>query len=115
MSEPAAVFDNQNDFLTALETATTACWPVQPGVTLWFTAVSAQKAMLTLTLAPARHYPGMLRQILQRRFLEADALFACGLSLDEQQHLRLRRTLATLTDSVAAIDELWRLAGLPPR
>lgn len=118
MNEPVAVFDNQHDFLTALKTATTACWPVQSGVTLWFTAVSAvsaDKAMLILTLAPARHYPGMLRQMLQRRFLEADALFACGLSLDEQQHLRLRRALSTLTESVAAIDELWRLAGLPPR
>ncbi|KGA24015.1 hypothetical protein [Pectobacterium brasiliense] len=115
MSEPVAVFDNQHDFLTALKTATTACWAVQSGVTLWFTAVSANKAMLILTLAPARHYPGMLRQILQRRFLEADALFACDLSLDEQQHLRLRRALSTLAESVVAIDELWRLAGLPPR
>ncbi|KFF63662.1 hypothetical protein [Pectobacterium brasiliense] len=115
MNEPMAVFDNQHDFLTALKTATTACWPVQSGVTLWFTAVSADKSMLTLTLAPARHYPGMLRQMLQRRFLEADALFACGLSLDEQQHLRLRRALSTLAESVAAIDELWCLAGLPPR
>ncbi|KFF61670.1 type III secretion protein [Pectobacterium brasiliense] len=115
MNEPVAVFDNQHDFLTALETATTACWPVQSGVTLWFTAVSADKSMLTLTLAPARHYPGMLRQMLQRRFLEADALFACGLSLDEQQHLRLRRALSTLAESVAAIDELWCLAGFPPR
>ncbi|MFJ5456167.1 type III secretion protein [Pectobacterium sp. CHL-2024] len=115
MNEPVAVFDNQHDFLTALKTATTACWPVQSGVTLWFTAVSADKAMLTLTLAPARHYPGMLRQMLQRRFLEADALFASGLSLDEQQHLRLRRALSTLAESVAAIDELWHLAGLPPR
>ncbi|MFJ5438404.1 type III secretion protein [Pectobacterium brasiliense] len=115
MSEPVAVFDNQHDFLTALKTATTACWAVQSGVTLWFTAVSANKAMLILTLTPARHYPGMLRQILQRRFLEADALFACDLSLDEQQHLRLRRALSTLAESVAAIDELWRLAGLPPR
>ncbi|MBN3115795.1 type III secretion protein [Pectobacterium brasiliense] len=115
MNEPVAVFDNQHDFLTALKTATTACWPVQSDVTLWFTAVSADKAMLTLTLAPARHYPGMLRQMLQRRFLEADALFACGLSLDEQQHLRLRRALSTLAESVAAIDELWCLAGLPPR
>ncbi|KHS70737.1 type III secretion protein [Pectobacterium brasiliense] len=115
MNEPVAVFDNQHDFLTALKTAMTVCWPVQTGVTLWFTAVSADKSMLTLTLAPARHYPGMLRQILQRRFLEADALFSCGLSLDEQQHLRLRRALSTLTESVAAIDELWRLAGLPPR
>ena len=115
MNEPVAVFDNQHDFLTALKTATTACWPVQSGVTLWFTAVSADKSMLTLTLAPARHYPGMLRQMLQRRFLEADALFACGLSLDEQQHLRLRRALSTLAESVAAIDELWCLAGLPPR
>lgn len=115
MNDPVAVFDNQHDFLTALKTATTASWPVQSGVTLWFTAVSADKAMLTLMLAPARHYPGMLRQMLQRRFLEADALFACGLSLDEQQHLRLRRALSTLAESVAAIDELWRLAGLPPR
>ncbi|MBA0208805.1 type III secretion protein [Pectobacterium sp. CHL-2024] len=115
MNEPVAVFDNQHGFLTSLETATTACWPVQSGVTLWFTAVSADKAMLTLTLVPARHYPGMLRQMLQRRFLEADALFACDLSLDEQQHLRLRRALSTLAESVAAIDELWRLAGLPPR
>ncbi|WGL30029.1 type III secretion protein [Pectobacterium brasiliense] len=115
MNEPVAVFDNQHDFLTALKTVTTACWPVQSGVTLWFTAVSADKSMLTLTLAPARHYPGMLRQMLQRRFLEADALFACGLSLDEQQHLRLRRALSTLAESVAAIDELWCLAGLPPR
>ncbi|WP_434996427.1 type III secretion protein [Pectobacterium brasiliense] len=115
MNEPVAVFDNQHDFLTALKTATTAFWPVQSGVTLWFTAVSADNAMLTLTLAPARHYPGMLRQMLQRRFLEADALFACGLSLDEQQHLRLRRALSTLAESVAAIDELWCLAGLPPR
>ncbi|WP_323663941.1 type III secretion protein [Pectobacterium carotovorum] len=114
MSEPAAVFDNQHDFLAAQETAPAACWTVQSGVTLWFTAVSARQATLTLTLAPARHYPGMLRQILQRRFLEADALFAISLSLDEQQHLRLRRALSTLTDSVAAIDELWRLAGLPP-
>ncbi|MBN3198073.1 type III secretion protein [Pectobacterium brasiliense] len=115
MNEPVAVFDNQHDFLTALKTATTACWPVQSGVTLWFTAVSADKSMLTLTLAPARHYPGMLRQMLQRRFLEADALFACGMSLDEQQHLRLHRALSTLAESVAAIDELWCLAGLPPR
>ncbi|AIU88633.1 type III secretion protein [Pectobacterium odoriferum] len=115
MSELVAKFDNQHDFLTALETATAACWTVQSGVTLWFTVVSARQATLTLTLAPARHYPGMLRQILQRRFLEADALFAISLSLDEQQHLRLRRALSTLTDSVAAIDELWRLAGLPPR
>ncbi|MEI7088068.1 type III secretion protein [Pectobacterium versatile] len=115
MSEPAVEFDNQHDFLTALETAPAACWTVQPGVTLWFTAVPARQATLTLTLAPARHYPGMLRQILQRRFLEVDVLFAISLSLDEQQHLRLHRALSTLTDSVAAIDELWRLAGLPPR
>ncbi|MDX6915016.1 type III secretion protein [Pectobacterium carotovorum] len=115
MSEPAEIFDNQHDFLTALETASTACWSVQPGVTLWFTAVSARQAALILTLAPARHYPGMLRQILQRRFLEADALPACSLSLDEQQNLRLRRMLSTVSESVAAIDELWRLAGLPPR
>ncbi|WCG81394.1 type III secretion protein [Pectobacterium sp. A5351] len=115
MSEPAAVFDNQHDFLTALETTSVVCWSVQPGVTLWFTAVPARQAVLILTLAPARHYPGMLRQILQRRFLEADAMPACSLSLDEQQNLRLRRTLSTVSESVAAIDELWRLAGLPPR
>ena len=115
MSEVAAVFDNQHDFLMALETTPTACWVVQPGVTLWFTAISARQAALVLALAPAHHYPGMLRQILQRRFLEADALPACSLSLDEQQHLRLRRTLFTLNESLTAIDELWRLAGLPPR
>lgn len=115
MSEVAAVFDNQHDFLMALENIPTACWVVQPGVMLWFTAVSARQAALILTLAPARHYPGMLRQILQRRFLEADALPACSLSLDEQQHLRIRRMLSTVSESVVAIDELWRLAGLPPR
>ncbi|WP_113632363.1 type III secretion protein [Pectobacterium peruviense] len=115
MSEPAEVFDNQHDFLSALETKQTACWRVQPGVRLWFTAVSSRQVELILTLAPARHYPGMLRQILQRRFLDADALPACSLSLDEQYTLRLRRSLSTLTDSVVAIDELWRLAGLPPR
>ncbi|MBA0166047.1 MULTISPECIES: type III secretion protein [Pectobacterium] len=115
MNEPAAVFDNQHDFFTALETTSMACWLVQPGVTLWFTAVSVRQAVLILMLAPARHYPGMLRQILQRRFLEADALVACSLSLDEQQNLRLRRTLSTVSESVAALDELWRLAGLPPR
>lgn len=114
MNEPTEVFDNQHDFLTALETASTACWSVQPGVMLWFTVVSARQAALILTLAPARHYPGMLRQVLQRRFVEADALHACSLSLDEQQNLRLRRTLSTANELVAAIDELWRLAGLPP-
>ncbi|RYC37720.1 type III secretion protein [Pectobacterium zantedeschiae] len=115
MSEPTEVFDNQRDFLSALETTPTACWLVQPGVTLWFTALSVRQAALILTLAPARHYPGMLRQILQRRFLDADALSVCSLSLDEQQNLRLRRSLSTLTDAVTAIDELWRLADLPPR
>ncbi|MEL4886044.1 type III secretion protein [Pectobacterium betavasculorum] len=113
MSESAEVFDNQHDFLSALETTPTAYWPVQPAVTLWFTAVSAQQAALILILAPARYYPGMLRQMLHRRFLDADALSACSLSLDERQNLRLRRALPTLTDSAAAIDELWHLANLP--
>ncbi|MEH0833712.1 type III secretion protein [Pectobacterium cacticida] len=115
MSEVAAVFDNRHDFLMALKTTPTACWVVQPGVTLWFTAVPARPVALVLALAPIHHYPGMMRQILQRRFLDADALPACSLSLDEQQHLCLRRTLSTLNESFTAIDELWRLAGLPPR
>ncbi|MDC9817943.1 type III secretion protein [Pectobacterium polonicum] len=115
MNKSAEVVDNQHDFLMALDTVPTACWRVQPGVTLWFTAVSERQAAIVLTLAPARHYPGMLRQILQRRFLEADALSACGLSLDEQQNLRLHRTLFPFVEPAIALDELWRLAGLPPR
>ncbi|EHD21266.1 MULTISPECIES: hypothetical protein [Brenneria] len=115
MSEPEEVVDNQHDFLAAMETAPTACWSVQSGITLWYTVVSRREPALVLTLAPARHYPGMLRQILQRRFLEADELSACDLSLDEQQNLRLHRSLPASMEPIAEIEELWRLAGLPPR
>ncbi|MEL0577627.1 type III secretion protein [Pectobacterium punjabense] len=115
MNKPAEVFDNQHDFLMALDTVPTVCWRIQPGVTLWSTTVSARQEAIVLTLAPARHYPGMLRQILQRRFLEADALSACGLSLDDQQNLRLHHILSPSAEPARAVEALWRLAGLPPR
>ncbi|MEH2921570.1 type III secretion protein [Samsonia erythrinae] len=115
MNEPAAVFDNQQDFLVALDTGSDACWQVQAGITLSFSAASARQGGLILTLAPARCYPGLLRQVLQRRFLEADALCMCGLSLDDQQHLRLHRALPARHDPIGAINALWCLAGLPPR
>ncbi|MBJ7220882.1 MULTISPECIES: type III secretion protein [unclassified Brenneria] len=120
MNEYMDVFTSQADFSTALGRLPAGRWEPQPGITLQFQQLDSpqqeRRKILQLALAPGKRYPGMLRQILQRRFLEAETIAEWYLSLDERQNLLLRCVLPVSDDlHQQVIADLWRLAGLPAR
>ncbi|MDX5626679.1 MULTISPECIES: type III secretion protein [unclassified Brenneria] len=114
MTEEAAIFQTQNDFLAAMTMTPAGDWRPTAGVSLRFRR-SARETHLQLLLAPERRYPGMLQQLLQRRFLEAETLADCYLSINERREVMLCCPLpAADAERRLAISKLWRLAGLAP-
>ncbi|MFE8104118.1 type III secretion protein [Brenneria goodwinii] len=114
MNEEPAIFMTQEAFLAAMNDVSTGCWQPQAGVSLLFQR-QAQGPVLQLLLASGRRYPGMLHQLLQRRFLEAETLADCCLSINGQRDVVLCCPLpATDEEKQLALTRLWRLSGLSP-
>ncbi|QTF08193.1 type III secretion protein [Brenneria izadpanahii] len=114
MNEEPAVFMTREAFLAAMSDVPTGCWRPQEGVSLLFRRRSREPE-LQLLLAFGRRYPGMLHQLLQRRFLEAETLADCSLSMNDQRDVALRCPLPeTDEERRLALTKLWRLSGLPP-
>lgn len=114
MTEAPVLCQTQDDFLAAMQRMPAGDWRPAAGVSLCFRP-SARATHLQLLLALARRYPGMLQQLLQRRFLDAETLADCYLSINERREVVLCCPLpATEAAQRFAIGKLWRLAGLAP-
>ncbi|RLM25297.1 hypothetical protein BIY29_07225 [Brenneria alni] len=114
MIDTPVLFTTQRDFLAAINYVPEGRWEPRPGVTLLFQQ-RGQEKVLQLTLASSVRHPGMLHQLLQRRFLEAETCADCYLSMNEQRDLLVCCQLPVEEENrVNALDRLWRLTGLPP-
>lgn len=119
MTERAEVFSRQQDFIAAIAHLPAGLWRVNDDATFYFQRLSARSqtpgVLLCLTLMSGRRYSDGIRQVLQQRFQQAEALGECYLSMDARQRLILRRTLPiSAAQHPQAVADLLRLAGLPP-
>ncbi|WJV68858.1 HrpV family type III secretion system protein [Pectobacteriaceae bacterium CE70] len=112
MTTSLPLFERHADFVAAMNRHQAARWIPHSGVELIFQYGESGKELM-MQIQPGQQYPGMLRNILSRRYTEAANIENCHLALNGDNVLILWWSLLQPpVEYPAVIRQLFHLAGL---
>ncbi|WP_226101924.1 HrpV family type III secretion system protein [Dickeya oryzae] len=116
MTDSIRMVDAMMAFMAAITRHQVARWSPQSGIELVF-QLAEHGYELMLQIHPGKHYPGLYRRLLERRYQQAAEYDGCHLCLNGSDVLILWWPLPPASDSYAQrVEQLFALAELtlPP-